>query len=921
VPLLATVAPLVVSLVLFAVTRSAFTLVFAALGPVVAIASTVDARLQSRRTRRRETARFESDAARVAEAIDAAHRDERRAATGSVSIHELLLEPAIIVSRWRRVVAPELDLRLGIGESLSALRYDSAGSITSGSDPGVDETLAELRRHAAVLRDAPVVAAISSGVGIAGPRRLATAVMRALAVQLAATLSPQEWRVEIPKAEEDWLSILPHAVLASGHPGEVRFVGDGHGIRIVVADTAAEIPRAVNEVIDLFADGSASAGGAVFRPDYLALEEARLAASALAEIAEIADLCAITGAAMPDSVELSDFDIDVDGSSGGNLPATVGVGDSGPVVLDLVSEGPHAIVAGTTGSGKSELLLSWVLGMAAARSPADVTFLFVDFKGGASFGALLELPHSVGVITDLDAEQAMRALASLAAELRYRERALASGGLRAIDGATERPFPRLVVVVDEYAVLVETFPTLHSVFADIAARGRSLGVHLILCTQRPAGAVRDGILANCALRVSLRVTTAADSIAVLGADAAASLPARPLGRALVSVAGAAPTAFQVALSADGDVDRVVERWRGSTRPRAPWLPPLPARVPIETLTGEASPGDRDGIVFALADLPAEQAQRPVSYRPRAHGSLLVVGAAGSGKTGVLTAMDASPSGCDTARVPNDLPSLWDFVTSALSGTRTGDGGRSRVILLDDLDSAIASCQEAYTAALVELLGRLLRDGPALGIWTVLTTQRLGGALQGLGSLCGSSLLLRMPNRTEHALAGGEASDFVADLPVGAGHWRGSRVQVAHAEPLAPGPPVLQTMAIGVGTTQLAVVSTRPEQFAEALRGHAPNRRIAILASPGFGARPDALEVSGGGTPTILVGDPDVWQAQWSLLATLQRGGEILFDGCSLADLRALIRSRDLPPPFPPGTRPLWLRTPDGELARATLTSD
>ena len=917
--MLATVAPLVVSLVLFAVTRSAFTLVFAALGPVVAVASTVDARLQARRTKRRETARFETDAARVAEAIEAAHRDECQARAGSPSIPELLGEPAIILSRWRGATAPEIDLRLGIGESHSALRYDPAGSITHGADPEVDATLEELRRHAAVLRDAPVIAAISSGLGIAGPRRLATPVMRALAVQLAATLSPREWAVEIPEAGEDWLPILPHAVLASGRPGEIRFVGGGRRIRIVVADTPAEIPTGLNEVVDLTGDGSASAGGSVFRPDYIALDEARLAASTLAEIARGADLCATPVAAMPDSVELGDIDVDVDVDPGGSLPATVGVGVNGPVVLDLVTDGPHAIVGGTTGSGKSELLLSWVLGMAGARSPADVTFLFVDFKGGASFGALLELPHSVGVITDLDAEQAIRALASLAAELRYRERALASGGLRAIDGAAERPFPRLVVVVDEYAVLVETFPALHAVFADIAARGRSLGVHLILCTQRPAGVVRDGVLANCSIRVSLRVTTAADSVAVLGADAAAALPARPLGRALVSVAGAAPTAFQVALSAADDVDRVVKRWQGSTRPRAPWLPALPARIPIGTLSGEESEGERGGIVFALADLPAEQAQRPVAYRPREHGSLLVVGAAGSGKTGVLAALDASPSEFDTLRVPTDLPRLWDFVSSALSGASAGAGDRARVVLLDDLDSAIASCQEAYRAPLVELLGRLLRDGPALGSWSVLTAQRAGGALQGLGGLCGSTLLLRMPNRTEHALAGGEASDFVADLPAGAGHWRGSRIQVAHAEPPARVPAAPRSTAIGVAAAQLAAVSTRPEQFAESLRRHAPNRRIVLLAPTGFGVRTDALEVSRGGTPPILVGDPELWQSQWSLLAALQRDGDILFDGCSLADLRALTRSRDLPPPFPPGTRPLWVRTPDGELVRATLT--
>jgi S-DNA-T family DNA segregation ATPase FtsK/SpoIIIE len=458
------------------------------------------------------------------------------------------------------------------------------------------------------------------------------------------------------------------------------------------------------------------------------------------------------------------------------------------------------------------------------------------------------------------------------------------------------------------------------VFADIAARGRSLGVHLILCTQRPAGVVRDGILANCALRISLRVTTAADSVAVLGTDSAASLPPRPRGRALVSVAGAPPTTFQVALSDAGDAQLVIERWRGSDRPRAPWLPPLPASISLGAVLGQGpddeSPG---GIPFALADLPAEQAQRPVAYRPRVHGSLLVVGAAGSGKTGVLAALEASTSELDIVRLPTNVPALWDFLTTALVGAHAAGAARDLVVLLDDIDSVLASCPEAYQAALIDLLGRLLRDGPTRRIWCVLAAQRVSGALHGLGTLCGSQLLLRMPSRSEHALAGGEASEFVVDLPAGGGHWRGSRIQVALVDPPTSAPAELRSTAVAAPNASLAVVSTRPEEFAETLRASAPNRRIVSLVPVGFGAQPSEFDLTGG-APPILIGDPELWQAQWSLLATVQRSCDILFDGCSLADLRAVTRSRELPPPFPAGTRPLWVRTPDGELARATLVA-
>src|SRR5690606_26247863 len=152
--------------------------------------------------------------------------------------------------------------------------------------------------------------------------------------------------------------------------------------------------------------------------------------------------------------------------------------------------------------------------------------------------------------TDLDPSAARRALESLRAELRHRERRLADAGVRAIDELTPgaEPLPRLVVIVDEFAAMIGDFADLHALFADIAARGRSLGVHLVLCTQRPAGVLRDSVMANCTLRISLRVNNAADSSAVIGTPDAAALPARPLGRAIVSVAGGRPRRVQVAVA-------------------------------------------------------------------------------------------------------------------------------------------------------------------------------------------------------------------------------------------------------------------------------------------------------------------------------------------------------------------------------------
>src|SRR5690606_33294925 len=121
------------------------------------------------------------------------------------------------------------------------------------------------------------------------------------------------------------------------------------------------------------------------------------------------------------------------------------------VEVDLAVEGPHALVAGTTGAGKSELLTTWVLGLALAHPPADLHVLLVDYKGGATFGALTGLPHVLGVLTDLDPGATSRALASLRAELARRERLLAAAGVRSLAEHTPggRP-PRLLIVVDEF---------------------------------------------------------------------------------------------------------------------------------------------------------------------------------------------------------------------------------------------------------------------------------------------------------------------------------------------------------------------------------------------------------------------------------------------------------------------------------------
>ncbi len=191
-----------------------------------------------------------------------------------------------------------------------------------------------------------------------------------------------------------------------------------------------------------------------------------------------------------------------------------------PFVLDVRQDGPHALVAGTTGAGKSEFLQSFVVGLATMHSPERVTFLLVDYKGGAAFKECVALPHTVGLVTDLDRNEVRRALISLNAELHHRELLLQKADAKDLlemerKGHPHTP-PSLLIVVDEFAALAKEVPEFVDGVVDVALRGRSLGLHLVLATQRPAGVITGQIRANTNLRIALRMAADDESADVVG---------------------------------------------------------------------------------------------------------------------------------------------------------------------------------------------------------------------------------------------------------------------------------------------------------------------------------------------------------------------------------------------------------------------
>ncbi|MGI5283928.1 FtsK/SpoIIIE domain-containing protein [Nonomuraea polychroma] len=231
----------------------------------------------------------------------------------------------------------------------------------------------------------------------------------------------------------------------------------------------------------------------------------------------------------------------------GTTRAQIGVGPEGPFSVDLKLDGPHGLIAGTTGAGKSELLQTLICTLAVANRPDQLTFVLIDYKGGAAFKECVRLPHTVGMVSDLDGHLTQRALDSLAAEIRRRERLLLKAGAKDIDDyAGDVPLPRLVLIIDEFAALVAELPDFVAGLVDIARRGRSLGIHLILATQRPAGVVTADIQANTSLRIALRVTEPAESSDVIDLPDAAHISKSTPGRCYVRSGVGAATAVQTA---------------------------------------------------------------------------------------------------------------------------------------------------------------------------------------------------------------------------------------------------------------------------------------------------------------------------------------------------------------------------------------
>ncbi|GAA1227485.1 type VII secretion protein EccC [Kitasatospora nipponensis] len=454
-----------------------------------------------------------------------------------------------------------------------------------------------------------------------------------------------------------------------------------------------------------------------------ALAPLRLSAEGEEILAQTVSLPALLGVADLETFEPQDQWVAPDQEAVLRVPIGFD-GEGRPLLLDLKEAaqggmGPHGLVVGATGSGKSELLRTLVSGLTTTHAPDLLSLVLIDFKGGATFAGVTELPHVAGLITNLVDDLALvdRVRDALVGEQQRRQRMLRDAGnldsvreyqLRRAaghpgpDGKPLEALPYLLIVVDEFGELLNGRPDFIELFGQIGRVGRSLGMHLLLASQRLEEGRLRGLDANLSYRICLRTFSAAESRTVIGTPDAYRLPPIP-GSAYLKVAeslyerfrvahvsgphlsadqrraelgSTTPTVAEFALRVAADPDAEPALPAGTQRPRPllagptemqvlverlcrsgqsvhqVWLPPLPGALPLDSLTGPVAlqPGHgltaewwpRRGelsVPVGVLDIPLRQRQQPlVPDFGREHGHLALVGAPQSGKSVFLRSL-------------------------------------------------------------------------------------------------------------------------------------------------------------------------------------------------------------------------------------------------------------------------------------------
>lgn len=469
---------------------------------------------------------------------------------------------------------------------------------------------------------------------------------------------------------------------------------------------------------------------------------------------------------------------------GDRLLASIGVSKSGDEVsVDFDADGPHMLICGTTGSGKSEALRRIVADLSYQFSPQQLAFALIDFKGGAGLSVYEQLPHVQLFSSDLDDSCAQRTLEQLEFEVRRREKLLADNGCSDLGEyrlltSPPQPLPRLVVIVDEFRVFIETLPTAGQRIDRLAAVGRALGIHLILSTQRPAGTLTGQTRANINAVIALRVNDPSESVELVGSTAATLLD-RP-GLAIIKSSARPTEHFQFHLAAEPEIKgEILERNRTNMSLSkfatfAP-APAIPGRDPLTELvdlvnacwgsaptcnSGFAPPlppgvddvpmptswkGRNEGAIFCgVRDNLAGGTQEPLIINTQRWRSLLICGLP---EAGARLAFEyfASLSRKILCFGPSPVQHAWRFgnlkvVTGedtyafldALDFLEAQPNDESLIIMIHSLAQLQSSLPPQHFQRFDEAVGSLLRLGGSRGPFIVCAVDRDQNCLKSTG---------------------------------------------------------------------------------------------------------------------------------------------------------------------------------------------
>lgn len=758
-------------------------------------------------------------------------------------------------------------VRVGIGPAALATRLmPPADEPARRADPVTGAALSRFLDSYATVPEVPITVPLlgQPPLLLDGDRDLARGLLRAMICQLATLHGPDALLIAAVVTDSsghwDWLKWLPHhqhpsAVDAAG-PLRLTYPGlpaadaalAGRPAVVVIDDAASGLSvveagaRDANRVrrLRLTATTLNDCDGA--RPDFLAVADAVVCARRLAGHREGKSGGPRSWAQLLGLGAVDEFDPAAAwaGTPPQRLCVPIGTDPNGnPVRLDIKEaaergSGPHGLCIGATGSGKSEFLRTLVLGMTARHSPEDLNLVLVDFKGGATFLGFEQAEHVAAVITNLADEAPLveRMRDALAGEMHRRQELLRAAGASGISGYTHArraadaalpALPALLVIVDEFSELLDQQPDFIDTFVAIGRLGRSLGIHLLLASQRLEEGRLRGLESHLSYRVCLKTVSAAESRLVLGTPDAYELPTTPgagflrtpdgevrrFQTAYVSGACPAPrpaprearlfTAAPIGPAAPAPesfgrtvLQATLQRMSGhGPAARQVWLPPLGDSPMLGTLLENDYPAL--SVPIGIVDRPFEQRRTPLLVRlDGAAGNVAVIGAPRSGKSTTLSTLIAALSashqrvafycldfgggalselgwvpqvGSVAGRGQPDLvratvAEMVAIVTRREAAGDCGDGRAAGDVFLV-IDGWAGLCREFdVEATITALAGR----GLSYGVHVVLSASRWAEVRPALRDLIGTRIELRLGDPVESELDRRQAQRVPRDRP-------------------------------------------------------------------------------------------------------------------------------------------------------------